>query len=600
MKLSLVAGTTSKSIDIFIQDSSSTTGAGLTGLVFNSGSLTAYYHRPGGSATVITLATLAAITSAWSSGGFKEVDATNMPGMYRLDIPDAVLAASAAWATVMLKGATNMAPVVLEIELTAWNNQDGVRGGMTALPNAAAAASGGLPILGTNAAGIIINAAAGTDALQLNGGAASGASPAGQGLNATGGAASTSGGGVSGAGVKATGGAGAASTNGAAAGVLLSGGGTTTVTGGDGLKTSGTGNLNGINAFGAGTGDGLQGTGGATGRGFHGVGGATSGEGMRLEATTSGDGIAAIAVGTTKHGINASGGSVTSHGINATGGGVGHGILATSGGGATGDGIKAVAASTNGNGIEGIGVGSGHGLLATAGATGNGVNAAGGATSGSGVKITGTAGNAIGLEVAGQGSAAGAQITGGATGSGAKLIGGGTSGHGLAVTTTSGDGFNLAPTAGHGISTTGNGTSKHGIVTTGGTAGTSDGLNATAGTGGVDIRGNQTGSITSVTNRVTANSDQLAGDGTAATNLSKGADGLVASTCAAGATTTSIPTNLTQTVDALFVGRAFTLTGGTYSGAVAVITGYVGSTKTLTVSPALPGAPANTDPFVIS
>jgi hypothetical protein len=39
---------------------------------------------------------------------------------------------------------------LLEVELTAVDNQDSVRGGMTALPNAAAAASGGLLINGTN------------------------------------------------------------------------------------------------------------------------------------------------------------------------------------------------------------------------------------------------------------------------------------------------------------------------------------------------------------------------------------------------------------------------------------------------------------------
>jgi hypothetical protein len=41
-----------------------------------------------------------------------------MPGVYRLDLPDAVCAASARSAVVMLKGATNMAPVVLEIDLS--------------------------------------------------------------------------------------------------------------------------------------------------------------------------------------------------------------------------------------------------------------------------------------------------------------------------------------------------------------------------------------------------------------------------------------------------------------------------------------------------
>lgn len=133
-KLSLLKGTTSKLIDIFIQDSSSTTGAGLTGLVYNSSGLVAYYYREGaGSATAITLATQTLGT--WATGGFIVVDGTNMPGVYQLSIPNAALASGANSVVVLLKGATNMAPVVLEIELTGTDNQDAVRGGMSALPN---------------------------------------------------------------------------------------------------------------------------------------------------------------------------------------------------------------------------------------------------------------------------------------------------------------------------------------------------------------------------------------------------------------------------------------------------------------------------------
>lgn len=148
MKLSIKAGATSQSINIWIQDSSSTTGAGLSGLAYNTSGLTAYYALPLAASTAITLATLAAITTAWTSGGFKEIDATNMKGWYRLDIPNAALA-SGRFVSMHLQGAANMAPLPLEIELTGWDNQDGVRGGVTALPNAAAAAVGGLPTVDT-------------------------------------------------------------------------------------------------------------------------------------------------------------------------------------------------------------------------------------------------------------------------------------------------------------------------------------------------------------------------------------------------------------------------------------------------------------------
>ena len=148
-KLSIVAGATSVTINVFIQDSTSTTGAGLTGLVYNTAGLSAYYCLPATAPSVITLATLAANNSAWSSGGFKEIDASNLPGWYRFEIPNAALA-SGRFSSIHLKGATNMAPLPLEIELTAWNNQDAVRGGLTALPNADASTLGGLIINGEN------------------------------------------------------------------------------------------------------------------------------------------------------------------------------------------------------------------------------------------------------------------------------------------------------------------------------------------------------------------------------------------------------------------------------------------------------------------
>src|SRR3984957_9448646 len=119
MKLSIKAGATSQSVLVFVQNNSVTTGVGLTGLVFNTSGLTAYYSFAGAAATstAITLATLASVTSAWSSGGFKEIDSTNMPGVYRLDIPNAALASSNGRSVVIyLQGAANMAPLPLEVE----------------------------------------------------------------------------------------------------------------------------------------------------------------------------------------------------------------------------------------------------------------------------------------------------------------------------------------------------------------------------------------------------------------------------------------------------------------------------------------------------
>lgn len=114
-------GATSQSLYFFIQDS--TTGAALTGLVYNTSGLTADYVLNGGSRTNITLATLAAANSAFSSGGFKEVDATNMPGLYRLDPPNAALTGADSVA-ITLKGGSTMAQVCEEVQLTTVDFQE--------------------------------------------------------------------------------------------------------------------------------------------------------------------------------------------------------------------------------------------------------------------------------------------------------------------------------------------------------------------------------------------------------------------------------------------------------------------------------------------
>lgn len=88
----IVNGATSKSVFIYIQAAS---GLPATGLAYNTASLLVSYAGTKLASVAITLADLAAITTAWSSGGFKEVDATNMPGWYRLDVPNAALALSA-------------------------------------------------------------------------------------------------------------------------------------------------------------------------------------------------------------------------------------------------------------------------------------------------------------------------------------------------------------------------------------------------------------------------------------------------------------------------------------------------------------------------
>lgn len=121
-KLSIKPGSENVSLLLFIQDSTSTVGAGKTGLAYNFASLTCYYVRPGSAAAAVSLVTQT-VTGAWSSGGFVEIDATNLPGVYRFDVPNAVLAAGVRSVVAMLKGASGMAPVTLEVDL----GDDGVK-----------------------------------------------------------------------------------------------------------------------------------------------------------------------------------------------------------------------------------------------------------------------------------------------------------------------------------------------------------------------------------------------------------------------------------------------------------------------------------------
>lgn len=115
MKTSLKKGTTSKRLAIYVED---TDGLPLTGLVWNSAGLSWYYWREdegNADGTAVTLATMTRGT--WASGGFVEKDATNMPGFYEIGIPNAALTAGAGWFVMVLRGASTMAPVAVEIAL---------------------------------------------------------------------------------------------------------------------------------------------------------------------------------------------------------------------------------------------------------------------------------------------------------------------------------------------------------------------------------------------------------------------------------------------------------------------------------------------------
>jgi hypothetical protein len=121
-------GNTSNILRVFLLDSTSTTGAGKTGLTFSSSGLiigtianteaTATTYTAAGSTveTVTTLGTYSAPTA--TKVRFREVDATNFPGVYEMQIADARFAVTNASQLLISVQATGVAPMMAEVQLT--------------------------------------------------------------------------------------------------------------------------------------------------------------------------------------------------------------------------------------------------------------------------------------------------------------------------------------------------------------------------------------------------------------------------------------------------------------------------------------------------
>jgi hypothetical protein len=78
---------------------------GAKGLTHTTPSLSASYVRAGAIRTAITLVSQTP-NGSWTSGGFCEIDSVNMPGIYRIDVPNAVFVAGAESAILQLTGAS--------------------------------------------------------------------------------------------------------------------------------------------------------------------------------------------------------------------------------------------------------------------------------------------------------------------------------------------------------------------------------------------------------------------------------------------------------------------------------------------------------------
>jgi hypothetical protein len=118
--ITIAPASTSQSIELYL---------GATGLTFSTSGLAAYYVRNQAAPVAITLVTQTP-TGAWTSGGFAEISSSLVPGVYRLDVPDAAFAAGASDVTIVVRGASGTNGAVLTVTLSS--------GGLTAAQTAAA------------------------------------------------------------------------------------------------------------------------------------------------------------------------------------------------------------------------------------------------------------------------------------------------------------------------------------------------------------------------------------------------------------------------------------------------------------------------------
>jgi hypothetical protein len=121
---------TSRSLPIFIADTTSTTGGGLSGVTHASSGLVLEYRRQNQSAWT-SVTPVSKTLGTYVSGGI--VASGALAGRYEVDFPDAAFASAAGveWVELCVRGVANMLPVLIEIELDAVDYQDAAAFGLS-------------------------------------------------------------------------------------------------------------------------------------------------------------------------------------------------------------------------------------------------------------------------------------------------------------------------------------------------------------------------------------------------------------------------------------------------------------------------------------
>ena len=121
MKRKFKGGLTSVSLPVFIADTSSTTGGGLSGVTSASSGLVLEYRRAGQSTWTSVTPQAGKTLGSYLSGGI--VADGSLSGAYEVDFPDAAFASGARMVVCRVRGVANMLAVLIEIELDAVDYQ---------------------------------------------------------------------------------------------------------------------------------------------------------------------------------------------------------------------------------------------------------------------------------------------------------------------------------------------------------------------------------------------------------------------------------------------------------------------------------------------
>jgi hypothetical protein len=122
------AGETSVSLAVFIQDTSSTTGGGLSGVTSASSGLVMEYRRQGQSSWTTVTPVAGKVLGTYLSGGI--VADGSLAGAYEVDFPDVAFASGVRFVICRIRGVTNMLPVLIEVELDAVDYQQDAFGAL--------------------------------------------------------------------------------------------------------------------------------------------------------------------------------------------------------------------------------------------------------------------------------------------------------------------------------------------------------------------------------------------------------------------------------------------------------------------------------------